>query len=75
MINHLIVDPVNKTLKMSDISVYIEGGSIIDKKIGISHIVEHLHFDAIHTGQYLLDAYNIQGAFNAYTSIIYWYVW
>lgn len=69
MINHLIIEPVNKDLKMSDISIYIEGGSIIDEKVGTSHIVEHLHFDAIHTGQYLLDAYNIQGAFNAYTSI------
>lgn len=69
MINHLIIDPVNKDLKVSDISVYIEGGSIVDQKVGLSHIVEHLHFDAIHTGQYLLDAYNIQGTFNAYTAI------
>lgn len=68
MINHLIIDPINKSLKMSYISVYIEGGTIIDKKQGISHIVEHLHFNSIDRGQYLLDAYKIQGSFNAYTT-------
>ena len=63
--NNLLIEPVNKNLKKSFVAIYIEGGSVLDKKPGMSHLIEHMHFSA---GKYLLDAYNIQANYNAYTS-------
>jgi len=64
-LDHLIIEPVNKNLKKSFVAIYIESGSVLDTKPGMSHLIEHLHFNA---GKYLLDAYNIQAYYNAYTS-------
>jgi len=67
-IEKIIIEPQNKNLKLSYIAIYVEGGIVLDSKIGISHIVEHLKFNAVKSGQYLLEAYNIEAIFNAYTS-------
>jgi predicted Zn-dependent peptidase len=69
MIKSIIIEPINKLLKMSYVAIYVEGGTILDSKPGLSHLIEHLRFNTMKDGQYLFDAYNIQADFNAYTDI------
>lgn len=69
MINNLIIEPENKNIKTSFVAIFIEGVIILEGKTGLAHLVEHLHFNSVKNGQYLLDAYNIQAEFNAYTTV------